>query len=405
VLVFVALALPVLAGMVGLGIDTSMLFLAHSRLQTAVDSAALAGSLQLPFDPELDQGLVVAAVNDLMARNFPEAEITDISQGGELRSVRVTARAEVDMLLLGVLGVTSKYVEASALAGFNNLEIVFVIDNSGSMKGTPISETNQAAENLVDLVMPDGGASSVKVGLVPFRGKVRIGTGVDAYPAGCRNADGSLNTGLLEQYEDQEYRYPSWYPLMVSSDTCSSIPETLGLSTDKGAVISAINSQDALGDFSGTVVSEGLKWGRHVLTPEAPFSEGSGEDDMRKIMIILTDGDTEDGMCGGAHGAYYTPNNYWTNAYYGMGVTDCHCGDGGCLDQAVLDEAQIAKDEGIEIFAIRFGQSDAVDIEIMKAVASSKPGTDDHYFDAPSAYDIDEIFKLIGRQLGWRLLH
>ncbi len=400
-----ALALPVLAGVVGLGIDTSMLFLAHSRLQTAVDSAALAGSLELPFDPDLDQGLVTAAVNDMMARNFPEAEITDISQGGELRSVRVTARAQVDMLLLGVLGITSRYVEASAMAGFNNLEIVFVIDNSGSMQGTPINETNQAAENLVDLVMPEGGTPSVKVGLVPFRGKVRIGAGVDGLAAGCRNADGTLNTGLLEQYEDPEYRYPSWYPLMVSSDTCSSIPQTLGLSTDKDALISAINAQTALGDFSGTVISEGIKWGRHVLTPEAPFSEGSSEDDMRKIMIILTDGDTEDGMCGGPNGVSYTPNNYWTNAYYGMGVTDCHCGDGGCLNQAVLAEANLAKAAGIEVFAIRFGVSDAMDIEIMKAVASSKPGTDDHYFDAPSAYDIDDIFRLIGRQLGWRLLH
>ncbi len=41
----------------------------------------------------------------------------------------------------------------------------------------------------------------------------------------------------------------------------------------------------------------------------------------------------------------------------------------------------------------------------MKQIASSKPGTDDHYFDAPSVYDIPTVFKEIGKQLGWRLLN
>ena len=58
----------------------------------------------------------------------------------------------------------------------------------------------------------------------------------------------------------------------------------------------------------------------------------------------------------------------------------------------------------IEVFAIRFGDSDSVDVSLMKSIASSKAGTNDHYYDAPSAYDIDDVFKKIGRQLGWRLL-
>jgi hypothetical protein len=141
-----------------------------------------------------------------------------------------------------------------------------------------------------------------------------------------------------------------------------------------------------------------------VLTPEAPFTDGSSAKDMRKVIILLTDGDTEDGNCGGNYSVYYRPNNYWTNAYYGMMDMDSHCEDGGVLNNAMLSEAALAKDAGIEIFAIRYGSSDAVDRNLMRAVASSKEGTDDHYFDAPSPYDIDDVFKLIGRQLGWRLL-
>jgi Mg-chelatase subunit ChlD len=404
VAVITAAALTGVIAVAGLGLDAGLLYLSHSRLQSAVDSAALAGSLELPYDPDISNGRVVNAVDEFLDRNYPEAQATQVTPGGEARSVEVTAQVDVPLNFLGLVGVEQKTVRAKALAGYNNLEIVMVIDNSGSMKGTPINETNQAAESLVDLVMPDGMAPAVKVGLVPFRGKIRLPDDVDGLPAGCRNADGTYSEWLREEYMDPEYRYPSHYPLYVDDDTCEVIPPVKELTTDKYQIINAINAQDARGSGSGTVISEGLKWGRNVLTPEAPYTEGSGDDDMRKIMILLTDGDTEDGMCGGRFEVWYTPNNYWTNAFFGMGDMDSHCEDGGALNQHALDEAQAAKDAGIEIFCIRFGDSDSTDVQLMKQIASSKPGTDDHYFDAPSAYDIGDVFKLIGKQLGWRLM-
>ena len=371
-----AVGLVGILGIVGLGMDAGMLYLAHSRLQTATDSAALAGSLELPYDPEISNGRVESAVNDFLNRNYPRGQIEEIVPGGETRSVKVLASADVPMRFLGLMGIDSRTVHAEALAGFNNLEIVFVIDNSGSMKGTPIQMTNMAAESLVDLVLPDGMSPAIKIGLVPFRGKVRIGSGVDGLPAGCRNADGSFSEWLREEYMEPEYRYPPHYSLHVSSDTCEVIPEVLPLSADKLNIMSAIDTQDARGSGSGTLISEGIKWARNVLSPEEPYTEGSGDDDMRKIMIVLTDGDTEDGSCGGRFDVNYTPNNYWTNAYYGMGDMDSHCEDGGALNSAMLDEAQAAKDDGIEIFSIRYGDSDSTDIELMKQIASSKPGTD-----------------------------
>lgn len=402
--VFIAAALPMLIGLVGLGIDSTRLYNAHSKLQSAVDSAALAGSLQLPYDPDLSKGLVSQEVNTYLHKNYADATLTNLAQGTEARSVEVEASAQVNTLLLHMFGTDSRTIEAKAVAGFNNLEIVFVIDNSGSMRGAPIQETNEAASSLVDLILPDGLESSVKVGLVPFRGKVRIGDGVDGLPAGCRNADGSYNWDLNDEYLKPEYRYPEDSRLRVSSGTCSGIPPVHALTTDKTAIINAIQSQDARGAASGTVISEGIKWGRHVLTPESPYTEGSNEPDMRRVMILLTDGDTEDGECGGNYRAWYYPNNYWTNAYYGMLDMDSHCENGGVLNQAVIDEAEAAKAAGIEVFCIRYGNSDTTDRDIMKQIASSKPGTEDHYYDAPSPYDIGDIFKKIGRQLGWRLL-
>jgi Mg-chelatase subunit ChlD len=234
---------------------------------------------------------------------------------------------------------------------------------------------------------------------------VRVGDGVDGIPAGCRNADGSLNeTGLHEDFMSMYYSLSSRYRSYIALDTCSNIPQVLALSQDKMEITQAIDSQTATGSASGTIISEGIKWGRNVLTPESPYTEAGDKEEFRKIMIVLTDGDTEDGECGGSYRATYRPNSYWTNAYYRMGRDDAHCENGGVLNTEMLAEAQLAKAAGIEIFTIRFGSSDSVDVDLMKQIASSKDGTNDHYFDAPSAYDIPDVFKQIGKHLGWRLL-
>lgn len=398
-----AILIPVLLGITGLAIDMGNLYLAQARLQSAVDAGALAGSLQLPYDPELQMGLVRSAASNMVKENYEDADIKEIVPGTEVRSVKVIAEVTVPTLIMGLFGDTSNTVSASATAGFNKLEVVFVIDNSGSMKGTPITMVREASIDLVNLIIPDGGNPETKIGLVPFRGKVHL-PATDGLEEGCRNVDDTLDEGLRDEYKAAYWQLPYEYRRRVTFNTCDDIPTAQALTNNKYAIVNSINTQTATGDWSGTIISEGIRWGRHILTPEAPFTEGGDPEKIRKIMILLTDGDTEDGKCGGSYRSYYDPNNYWTNAYYGAGLKDKHCQDGGPLNNAMLEEAQLAKDAGIEIFAIRYGSSDNVDKSLMMQIASSKPNTDDHYFDAPSMYDIGDVFKEIGKQLGWRLL-
>jgi Flp pilus assembly protein TadG len=408
-----AVALPVIIGAAGLAVDGGRMYLADRHLQNAVDAAALAGSMALPEDPDMDKGVASAAAQEMLAANYPGATMVSAGPGSEVRSACVVGSAPVDYLLMGVLGVSDGTVTAKACAGFNNLEIVLVLDTTGSMKGTPIANVKSAATDLVELILPSNTTPSTKIGMVPFRGMVRMRSGVDGVAAGCRNADGTLNSGkLLDVYKAAKYRSPVGSSLKVDADMCSNISYVEALTTDRSSILSRISALSADGSGSGTIISEGIKWGRNVLTPEAPFTEGSSDEKYRKIMIVLTDGDTEDGRCGGTYGITYTPNNYWTNAYFGMGLSAAYpapanfpdCKDGGGLNAAVTAEAQTTKDAGVEIFSIRFGDSDATDVSLMKQIASSKSGTTDHYFNAPGAEDILKVFKLIGRQLGHRLI-
>jgi hypothetical protein len=268
------------------------------------------------------------------------------------------------------------------------------------MSGTPINKVKEAGNKLVDLMMPQGTAPSIKIGLVPFRGKVRVWDSADGLPDGCRNADGTVNNSNVNVPD--------------SSCTSTALPRIRELINVKTTIKNGISSMNAPGGTQytcGTIIPEGIKWGAHVLTQDFPYTQGGPTTQMRKVMILLTDGDNEDGTCGGPNGGSSVnpltnpDSTYRRNAYFQMGVETCGCSNYGCLDQAMLNEARIAKEDfGIEIFVIRYGDSDSVDIQLMKTVASSTPGTDDHYFNAPSSSDIPKVFEKIGRQLGFRLL-
>ena len=56
------------------------------------------------------------------------------------------------------------------------------------------------------------------------------------------------------------------------------------LSSDKEAILNNISNINAGVVTSGTVISEGLKWGHRVLSPTTPYVEGSTDKKVRKIM-------------------------------------------------------------------------------------------------------------------------
>ena len=180
--------------------------------------------------------------------------------------------------------------------------------------------------------------------------------------------------------------------------------------------------------LTAVVLEKNIIGGQVTITPVVENYPGFANVPGKKLMILLTDGDTEDGRCGGSYAsASKTINQYWTNAYFGLGLSPTtatspystlstatatlaqipSCVDGGKLNQYALDEATAAKTDAnypVEIFTIRFGDSDATDKSLMQQIASSKTGTTDHYYDAPSESDIQAMFKKIGQQLGQRLM-
>lgn len=122
-LALVALGMPVLLGMVALGVDLGMMFSARSEAQRAADSGALAGAAHFQFAP--DANAVVAAAEaeamEFATKNFIRdggiagAEVT-VEANPAVEMVRVTVTREIPTWFAQIFGLQSVTVAAQAVA-------------------------------------------------------------------------------------------------------------------------------------------------------------------------------------------------------------------------------------------------------------------------------------------------
>jgi Mg-chelatase subunit ChlD len=140
-----AVLFVVLIPFVGLTIDVGVLYLIKTKLSAAVDSGAVAGARALnrgTNDSQQTSSAQATARSYAMA-NYPGHYIgastlsiadpeVDMSVANR-RSVRVTATVEAPLYFLRMLGTSSTTVRASAVATRRDVNIVVVLDRSGSL--------------------------------------------------------------------------------------------------------------------------------------------------------------------------------------------------------------------------------------------------------------------------------
>lgn len=113
-MVLFALMLPVLLGMMGLGIDVAHIFRERRSLQNVADLAALAGASQIPGDPVAAESVArsVAAENGASS-----GEVTaNAGYDGDDTKIEVTVTRDIGLIFMPVFGLDSVTVEARAVA-------------------------------------------------------------------------------------------------------------------------------------------------------------------------------------------------------------------------------------------------------------------------------------------------
>jgi Flp pilus assembly protein TadG len=338
-----ALAAVPLVGSAGVAVDMIRAHNAQINLQAATDAAALAAG----SDPMASDVMINKVMADYLAANGLQHavdRITKVDFNRDPKSTRMTLKVtgELDTTLAHVLGIDKLDLEAysEVESGTNSIEVVLVLDNTYSMSAEKRIDTlKKASKKLVQRLMKSkSGATTMKIGIVPFSRYVNVGMASKGsswlnVPADVpavwyenqkceyRKATGTWD-GVPSEYDEAYNCVPvtppiahpytkTWHGCVGSRsdlldtriDTLSDrYPGILDAScaselTPLTANLKLLEDQlDKMVTIDETYIAPGVLWGWNVLAAGEPFTGAMTKDELKaanghKIMVLMTDGD------------------------------------------------------------------------------------------------------------------
>lgn len=422
----IALSFMGLIGSVGLAVDSARLQLVQSKLSSALDAAGLAAGSTVSTTS------LSTEVNKYMAANFVNGYLgavrktTTATVNSTNSLITLSATADVPTTFMNVFGYTKSTVRADAqiTRETKGLELVMVLDNTGSMAGSKLTSLKSAANNLVSILFSNNVANApLWVGLVPFAQAVNIGTNHAAWTNAAYTAsknwgttswmgcvDSRFNAGrdITDDPPSVEMFNAYFWPGDSNNSWNSS---TAGLGTNRGpnkycseqvtpmtnvqtTITSGINNMQAVGN---TQINTGAVWGWRMISPRWRGLWGGTMDanslplnyntkNMNKAVVIMTDG--ENTISNSAHGSYwYLSDNKLGTTNSGAAVTQ--------LNTRLSNVCTAMKNNNIIIYTIMFGSTTVTNQNLLRNCATQP----DFFFPSPTASDLQAAFSAIGDSL------
>ncbi|MFN3828148.1 MAG: VWA domain-containing protein [Micavibrio sp.] len=505
---------PVLIGAVGMAMDLSQSYLVRQRLHGALDASALSAAATLTEDDEEIRQRVI----DFLEANYPAQSIgfldmdaveIDVSQS----EVTVTAVAQYPTTFMRVLGIESLTVASTTTVAreIKGLEVVLVLDNTGSMGASNMASLRTATTNFVNILFSKvEDPEDLRIGLVPYSSSVRVGPyGLGQFPDGTPGygdpfvelpagitygtSRGGDNTwyGCVVEYHENNYHIPptesdppakhvtnsrgqlwstntegtsnefkcnnassgsgskcrahGWNPATSSNDPypndtrdeytgpwdiymygkivsrnntcsgsdygstrCSSCPSsndyecnqdycfcghtTPATSCPYAMVVPLTSDQQELLDAIPTMQHEGstysnlgMAWGMRILSPEAPFTEGSewGDEEWNKAVVMMTDGEMSPSS---VYSGYWAANKTSADSI-------------ATLNSRLTEVCNLLKARDVIIYTITFDHATSDISESTKNIYRNCATSSAHYFDAPTQENLISVFERISGAL------
>lgn len=167
----------------GGAVDFNQAMNARTRLAQSLDAAALA----VGVNPDINNDDALTIARDFLDANYPSRELgtvqnVSVSINEQTDTVTVRGEAKVATAFLGMMGIEYLTVhwESEVQRARSRLELVMVLDNTGSMSGSKIADLRDSAELLTEILFDAAeDDDDVKIGLVPFAATVNVGTGFE----------------------------------------------------------------------------------------------------------------------------------------------------------------------------------------------------------------------------------
>ncbi len=168
-LLFTFVVALVLIPLLGLAVDGAIVFWVRAKLSAAVDAAALAGgrSINVYETQTQNSGTAVTVAQEWFSANYPTGWLGTSIVGGSptvsiqptqtsTQMVNVSASAVVPLYFMRVLGQSSITISAVAQSSRRNVNLILVLDRSGSMGPAPTGSNAcptmiSAAQNFVSM--------------------------------------------------------------------------------------------------------------------------------------------------------------------------------------------------------------------------------------------------------------
>ncbi|UWQ17496.1 TadE/TadG family type IV pilus assembly protein [Jannaschia sp. M317] len=305
----------------GFALDIMRSEVDRTNLQNAVDRAVLAAAaLEQDRDPR-------TVVEDFLRASQVDVDDVQIvvSDTGSVRSVSAATTSEIDSLFLGMLGheTVLQPVSSEAREEETELELSLVVDISGSMGGTKITNLRSAATDFVTELLRDR-EDLTTISIVPYNDRVNLGSLLPNYfemtdehdLSNCvvfDNTDFS-STGLTAGTVLQRMGHFDWVS-GGATNAQGNISSPLCREDDYGAVLAWSNNVTeltthiaGLGAGWNTAMDLGVKVGTMLLDPTSrdelgemiadthvdavfagrPFDYGT--EGVQKVLVVMTDG-------------------------------------------------------------------------------------------------------------------
>jgi Flp pilus assembly protein TadG len=291
---------------VGTAVDFARGLIVQTRMQSALDAAALSAAIAGNLTDEER----IALGEQMFAANYqpgPLGGTATPSFSFEDGVVVASVDSSIDTTLMNVAGITELSVGSSteiSIPGMLDAEIALVLDYSGSMnRNGKYQAMREAAISLVETLSDDGESDRVQFGLVPFSHHVYT-TLPEAYVAGETGSGTWTGCTYDRMYpyntedttpdvDDEETQWGievpgdphnSWGCNGYASRSLIVQPLTF----DYDGVVDQLEDMTP---YAWTNIALGMAFGWHLLSPNAPYSQGASYgDDVLKAIVLLTDG-------------------------------------------------------------------------------------------------------------------
>jgi len=335
-IIFGLMLFVLLTMMGGFAVDLMRFEERRTHLQNSLDRCTLmAASLTNQLDPE-------SVVVDCMDKSglAGEVENIEVTQGLNFKNVAATGTVPTNPFFMHMLGINEfdAHGMSAAEQRISNVEIVLVLDVSGSMSGTKIANLRTAASEFVETLLENDVDDRFGVTIVPYNAQVNLGAALRGkynatHQHGVTNVNcleipssayatvglsrtlampmaafADVTSGTTQNTSYVTYSNTSSATMNANAPYCRNNPANVVRlpSNDVAQLQAQINALTAAGNTSITL---GMKWGVSLIEPGARemFNElvDDGEipakfrgrpfdwtdDEAMKVIVLMTDGE------------------------------------------------------------------------------------------------------------------